>query len=638
MKRIQQSLQALGLLTVMIASVSAQASVDQAWELYSSARSALGEGNYRLAEQMAKEALAINGQDGHVRLNKEVHYRMIPGGQGMKWEPVITGDVVSYRPNQLMEKIESHRQSLRDRARLAHKQISPPDLRLLAELIDDDQDGFFQEGEPMTLLVDIVNRGESAAHGLVVYVRSEPAIDGVEVSLPLDVLEPDAVATEQISFTIPKGFASDTLTFDIRADEMDGYSPTSLSVTKPVLEWVSPKIQMVAQSQVLQELVPGRANRIEFTVTNVGDYTARHINPLPDLDSAGFRILDRDWPAAGVTLKPGHSETLSLTVKPAITLEKGASTLLTLSTQSGAEQQFILTAAAAEQFTEGRPFRVAGTSQKIEIKDGFVPPLPTNAIERVNDFAVVIGNASYHNLNIPVRYAERDARLMAQIFEQILGLPRENIIHLPNATLAEMQTFLGRDGQPGVLHRRLQGVKNPGRVYLYYSGHGIPAKSRHWSAYLMPVDANVDYIESSGFALEQLYHQLAMLPSDDMVVFLDACFSGNTQQGPVFQDVSFGTLATPRIPDTEDARIRVLSAAAEDDLAIWLDQAKQGLFTTYLARGLIGEADTGDRQLQFSELYDYVRRKVSGAAAQMARAQTPTQRAQSNLTLTHFNY
>ena len=638
MYRIQSLLKAIGLLILMVGPVSATASVDQAWDLYSKARSALNEGNYRLAEQIAKQALAIHEQDGHVRLNKEVHYRMIPGGQGMKWEPVITGEVVSYRPNQLMEEIESHRQSLRDRARLAHKEMSPPDLRLLAELIDEDQDGLFQEGEPLTLLVDIVNRGENAAHGLVLYIHAEPAIDGVEASRSVQVLEPDAVFTEQVSFTIPKGFAPDTVTFDIRADEMDGYSPPSLSVTKPVLDWTKPELQIVADNRALQKLVPGRANRLEFTVTNVGDYTARHVNPSPNLDSAQFTILDRDWPAAGVTLKPGHSETLSLIVKPSITVEEGAGTVLALAAKGSVEQQFMLTATAAQQLVQGEPVRVAGGSQITELKDGYVPPLPTNGVERGNDFAIVIGNASYQNLNLPVRYAERDARLMAGVFEQVLGLPRENIIHLPNATLAQMQTVLGRDGRPGILHRRLQGVENPGRVYVYYSGHGIPAKSRHWSAHLMPVDANVDYIETSGFALEELYRQLALLPAEDMVVFLDACFSGNTQQGPVFQGVSFGTLATPQIPDTNDARIRVLSAAGEDDLAIWLDQAKHGLFTTYLARGLMGEADTGDRVLQFSELYGYVRRKVSGAAAQMARSQTPTQRAESDLSLTRFNY
>lgn len=638
MLRIRKAINILGLLALVAEPASANTTIDRAWDFYSSARSALEAGNYRLAEQMAEKALALNGSDGHVRLNKEVHYRLIPGGQGMKWEPVINGDLVSYRPKQLMAKIETHRQSLRDRSRLAHKEMNPPKLTLLAELIDDDQDGKFQEDEPLTLLVDLVNRGESAAHGLVLYVRSEPAIEGLDISRPVEVLEPGAVSTEQISFTIPKGFRPEAISFDIRADEMDGYSPGALSLTVPVLDWLQPEIQMVAQKQALQNLTPGRANRVEFTVTNVGSHTARYINPRPAVDSELFTVLDRDWPMTGATLRPGHSETLMLTIKPSVTVDKGEGAILTLATAGAAGRQFVLAASAPERLAQSGAIPPLRALKPVQLKDGFIPPLPANGIKRASDFAVVIGNADYQNLGLPVRYAERDARVMAELFEQVLGLPRENIIHLPNATLAEMQTFLGRDGQSGVLHRRLEGVENPGRVYFYYSGHGIPAKSRYWSAHLMPVDANVDFIESSGFALEQLYRQLALLPAADIVVFLDACFSGNTQQGPVFQDVSFGTLASPRIPDASDERIRVLSAAGEDDLAIWLDQARHGLFTTYLARGLTGEADTGDRELRFSELYDYVHRKVSGAAAQMARSQTPTQRAESDLTLTRFNY
>ncbi len=97
-------------------------------------------------------------------------------------------------------------------------------------------------------------------------------------------------------------------------------------------------------------------------------------------------------------------------------------------------------------------------------------------------------------------------------------------------------------------------------------------------------------------------------------------------------------LIEPLLPDLKDPKISVISAASANDMGLWLRQAKQGLFTTYLARGLAGEADDGDKTLHIDELFDYVSRKVEGAAARLNRSQSPTLNREQNTVLVQYGF
>ncbi len=42
----------------------------------------------------------------------------------------------------------------------------------------------------------------------------------------------------------------------------------------------------------------------------------------------------------------------------------------------------------------------------------------------------------------------------------------------------------------------------------------------------MPYDGDPNYLPQTGYPLKRLYEQLANLPSREMIVVLDSCFSG----------------------------------------------------------------------------------------------------------------
>ena len=72
-------------------------------------------------------------------------------------------------------------------------------------------------------------------------------------------------------------------------------------------------------------------------------------------------------------------------------------------------------------------------------------------------------------------------------------------------------------------------------------------------------------------------------------------------------------------------KINVLAASTGSQISSDYDNAKHGLFTYYLLRGMRGEADkNGNGSIELGELYDYVKINVSEKASlELNRDQTP---------------
>ena len=115
-----------------------------------------------------------------------------------------------------------------------------------------------------------------------------------------------------------------------------------------------------------------------------------------------------------------------------------------------------------------------------------------------NAIAVVIGNRDYKRTK-RVDYAISDARLVKKYLIDVMGYKEGNIIFMPNATKAELETIFGNTrSHEGKLfeyvHPRLSDV------FIYYSGHGTPGL-KDKKRYLAPIDAEPTAIEMSGYPL-----------------------------------------------------------------------------------------------------------------------------------------
>ena len=225
-------------------------------------------------------------------------------------------------------------------------------------------------------------------------------------------------------------------------------------------------------------------------------------------------------------------------------------------------------------------------------------------------FAVIIANEDYTSVpTVPM--AGNDGRVFAQYCEQTLGLPKENIRQYPNATY-------------GTMIRAIQDITNIAsayndiRVIFYYAGHGIPNESSR-DAFLLPIDADGSQTEAC-YPLKKLYGELSSLGAKQVVVFLDACFSGATGEGSTLMASARGVALVAR-QERPTGNLIVFSAASDDQTAFPYKDQGHGLFTYFLLKKL--QSTKGNTTL--GDLGQYIIENVKQKSVVINRKlQTPT--------------
>ena len=226
-----------------------------------------------------------------------------------------------------------------------------------------------------------------------------------------------------------------------------------------------------------------------------------------------------------------------------------------------------------------------------------------------DDVAVIIANANYTKLGrgIPdVKPAYNDAENIKEYFTQSLGVREGNIIYLKDATKAQLTSIFGSEkNHRGKLFNWAK--PNISRIYIYYAGHGAPGENR--TAYLVPSDTDNETVQLTAYPLQLLYSNLKKISARSITVILEACFSGNSQGGYLFDKVS-GISITPKMPAVSK-KTTVISAGAANQVASWERDGSQSLFTKYFLKGMYGEGDkrpqgNGDGVVSLKELKKYL--------------------------------
>lgn len=261
--------------------------------------------------------------------------------------------------------------------------------------------------------------------------------------------------------------------------------------------------------------------------------------------------------------------------------------------------------------------------------------IPKGHLLRPEGIAVVIGNCHYvrHGKKIPdVKYAKRDADTMRKYLTETMGFKNDNILFYTDATLSSMVEVFGTDTATG----RLYDYIRPGEseVFVYYTGHGSPGKKGK-DAYLVPVDANMDYIELHGYPVSRLYDNLSRLPAKSLMVVLDACFSGNSEGGALFTNISPSMVRNISPVRELGKNSFVICGADKDQVCAWYPKMRHSLLTYYFFEGLQGKADTDkDKKITVAEMNNWLQREVPYRARRIAsRKQTPQVRGNLKMVL-----
>ena len=108
-----------------------------------------------------------------------------------------------------------------------------------------------------------------------------------------------------------------------------------------------------------------------------------------------------------------------------------------------------------------------------------------------------------------------------------------------------------------------------------------------------------------------------------MRVFLDACFSGESDGGMLVRSAS-PVYVQASLPEAAGEKLTVLSAASGKEVASWDEKAGHGMFTHHLLDALYGQADAdGDGQVTAAEAKTYLDDTMTVAArVEFGRHQT----------------
>lgn len=238
--------------------------------------------------------------------------------------------------------------------------------------------------------------------------------------------------------------------------------------------------------------------------------------------------------------------------------------------------------------------------------------IPVNIGNSEQTFAVIIANEKYTETNIPdVQYASNDGAIFKEYCRKTLGIPSTNIKYRENATLNQIRYELNW------LKDIAEAYNGDAKVIFYYAGHGIPDE-RNSSAYLLPSDGFASDINSA-YSIDELYSQLGNLPSQQIIVFLDACFSGAKRDGTMLTSARSVTIKAKS--GTPKGKMVIFSAAQGDETAHQYNKKKHGMFTYFLLKKL--QATKGNVTL--GELDTYIRQNVQQySIRENNKKQTPT--------------
>ena len=261
---------------------------------------------------------------------------------------------------------------------------------------------------------------------------------------------------------------------------------------------------------------------------------------------------------------------------------------------------------------------------KVEIKDTIV----TEKIEKLNPsklkmekvknkVALIIGIENYSQ-SPDATFANLDAKYFYEYASKGFGIKKENIKLLIDNDATLIKSI-------GVLSKWL-----PSRVkaeetdlIIFFAGHGL-ASNDGKDLFLLSQDSDPDLLARTALSRTELFKEIIKLNPKSVTMFLDTCYSGVSRDEKTL-------LASARpvriIADEQDTpnNFTIFSASQLDQISSGLKDAKHGIFSYYLMKGLEGNADANkDKDITNGELLAYMDQKVAQKASELGRQQNPS--------------
>lgn len=502
----------------------------------------------------------------------------------------------------------------------------PPNLSASVAFTEPSGNKILDADETGKLIATVTNSGKGDAFDVKGEIKAAGKISGLEFDsdILIGTVPAGQTVKKEIALKATEDIPTASISLNVELKEANGFDPNPMKVSFKTKAFEPPRLVVadvgVADQKGSGRIEPGGVVDLTVRVQNMGHGDARLAvadvqigkNVFIAADSAARVELGnipsgrfKDFKFSFYTNnRIGNGEKIPITIilneaRPRFKVDYPLKLVM------NAPQRQL-----QEVVVKGED---AGDKADIQLAGGLSVDVDSNIPEGQSagryDVAVIIGNRNYAASGSPdVEFANRDAQVMREYLIRTMGYDPKMILYAEDATLTKFNEFFGSErNHKGKLFRFVkEGVS---RVFVYYVGHGAPDLESS-EAYFVPVDTNPQDLKSNGYRLQTFYDNLAKVPAKKMTVVLDACFSGNSDRGMLFKNIS-PTLVKVKKEFRGPAGAVLMTSAAVDQVSTWYREKRHSLFTYYFLKGLQGEADANkDGKITVGEMDSYLKENV----------------------------
>ncbi|MCX5828384.1 MAG: caspase family protein [Deltaproteobacteria bacterium] len=483
------------------------------------------------------------------------------------------------------------------------------------------------------LIITVKNSGKGDAFDVTgeIQAGSSRSALAFDRTISFGTIAAGAEVKREISIQAKEETPTADAALTVELKEANGFDAQPLRVAFKVKAFVPPQL-VVADMGINDQSGNSRIEPMEMVevtarIQNIGHGDARNVTVDVETGANVFLAGDSDsrshfeiggLPAGkfqdvkftfytNTRIKNGEQIPLTLRLREARPQFNASHPLqLAMNAPAKGTQDFVVTAKDAKQ----EDIHLAtGLSVDVDSR------IPEGKKAMENDVAVIIGNRHYTARGVPeVAYADRDAKIMREYMIQTFGFKTDNVIYEENATLSKFNELFGTVDKPK--GKVFNWMKKGANLFIYYVGHGAPDLETQ-DAYFVPVDANPQYIATNGYRLQTFYANLGKIQAKKITVVIDACFSGNSDRGFLFKEIS-PALVKVKTGYRGPQNALVMTSAAEDQVSSWYKDKRHSLFTYYFLKGIQGEADVNsDGRITVGEMKAYLTENVPHMARRL---------------------
>ena len=261
---------------------------------------------------------------------------------------------------------------------------------------------------------------------------------------------------------------------------------------------------------------------------------------------------------------------------------------------------------------------------KVDIKDTIVAkkieklnPSKLKVKKSRNKVALIIGIEDYSQ-SPNATFANLDAKYFYEYASKGFGVKKENIKLMIDKEATLIKSI-------GVLSKWLPSRIKSGEtdLIIFFAGHGL-ASNDGKDLFLLSQDSDPDLLARTALSRTELFKEIIKLNPKSVTMFLDTCYSGVSRDEKTLLASARPVRIIADEQDTPD-NFTIFSASQLDQISSGLKDAKHGIFSYYLMKGLEGKADLNkDRNITNGELLAYMDQNVAQKASELGRLQNPS--------------